>query len=147
MAVGDAHVCPGFLTPVLTQLSFQSHQLLFSHASEVRGENTPERKVAWTGDRTHNHQVMSETRPPLNHPGRAILNQSLFSINRDQSIYRFVSDQIYLRYYIKSMSMLCKKSKNLKQTIFLSGRTLYWRGKKGIDWRMIPITFALSLRV
>ena len=39
MAVGDAHVFPGFLTPVLTQLTFQSHQLLFSHASaEVRGE-------------------------------------------------------------------------------------------------------------
>ena len=33
MAVSDAHVFPGFLTPVLTQLSFQSHQLLFSHAS------------------------------------------------------------------------------------------------------------------
>ena len=33
MAVGDAHLFPGFLTPVLTQLSFQSHWLLFSHAS------------------------------------------------------------------------------------------------------------------
>ena len=34
----------------------QSHQLLFSHVSaEVRGENTPERKVASTGDRTHNN--------------------------------------------------------------------------------------------
>ena len=43
MVVGDAHVFPGFLTPVLTQLSFQSHQLLFSHASaQVRGE-----KVSW----------------------------------------------------------------------------------------------------
>ena len=43
MAVGDAHVFPGFLPPVLTQISFQSHRLLFSHASaEVRGENTPE---------------------------------------------------------------------------------------------------------
>ena len=42
MAVGDANVFPGFLTPVLKQLSFQSHRLLFSHASaEVRGENTP----------------------------------------------------------------------------------------------------------
>ena len=50
--------------------SFQSHRLLFSHASaEVRGENTPERKVASTGDRTHNHQVMSPTRSPLSHPG------------------------------------------------------------------------------
>ena len=60
MAVGDAYVFPGFLTPVLTQLSFQSHRLLFSHASaEVRCLNTPERKFASTGDRTRNHRVMS----------------------------------------------------------------------------------------
>ena len=58
MAVGDAHVFPGFLTPVLTQIAFQCHRLLFSHASaEVRGENTPERNFASTGSRTHNHQV------------------------------------------------------------------------------------------
>ena len=36
-----------------------------------RGENMPERKVASTGDRTHNHQVMSVTCLPLSHPGRA----------------------------------------------------------------------------
>ena len=70
MAVGDAHVFPGFLTAVLTQLSFQRHRLLFSHASaELRGENTPERKFASSGYRTHNHQVMSPTRSPLGHPG------------------------------------------------------------------------------
>ena len=70
MAVGDAHVFPGFLTPVLTQLYFQSHQLRFSHASaEVRDENTPEEKFASTEYRTHNHQVMSQTRSPLSHPG------------------------------------------------------------------------------
>ena len=52
--------------------SFQSHRLLFSHAfAEVRGENSPERKVASTGDRTHDHQVMSPTRSPLSHPGGA----------------------------------------------------------------------------
>ena len=62
MAAGDAHVFPGFLTPVLTQLSFQSHRLLFSHASEVRSENTPERKFASTGYRFHNQQVTTE--PP-----------------------------------------------------------------------------------
>ena len=75
MAVGDAHVLPGFLTPVLTQISFQSHRLLFSHASaEVKGENTPERNFASTGSRTHNHQVMSPTRSRLSHPtGRTIL--------------------------------------------------------------------------
>ena len=72
MEVHDAHVFPGFLTPALTQLSFQSHRLLFSHASaEVRGENTPERKFVSTGDRTHNHQVMGPTRSPLSHLGGA----------------------------------------------------------------------------
>ena len=54
----------------LHNFSFQSHRLLFSHASpEVSDENTPERKVASTGDRTHNHQVMSPTHSPLSHPG------------------------------------------------------------------------------
>ena len=69
---GDTHVFPGFLTPVLTQLSFQSHRLLFLPASaELRGENTPERKFASTGSLTHNHQVMSPTRSPLSHAGGA----------------------------------------------------------------------------
>ena len=40
-------------------------------SAEVRGENTPERKVASTGDRTHNHQVMSPTRSLLSQPGGA----------------------------------------------------------------------------
>ena len=45
MAVGDTHVFPGFLTPVLLQISFQSHQLLFSHAlAEVRGEKYARKK-------------------------------------------------------------------------------------------------------
>ena len=73
MAVGDAHVFLGFLTPVLTQISFQSYRLLFSHAlAEVRVENTPERDFASTGDRTHNHQVMSPTRSLLSQPGGAL---------------------------------------------------------------------------
>ena len=72
MAVGDTYVFPGFYTPALTQLSFQSHRLLFSHASaEMRGENMPERKLASNGDRTHNHQVMSPTCSPLSHPSGA----------------------------------------------------------------------------
>ena len=64
MVVSDAHVFPGFLTPVLAQL--------FSKATcaEVRGENMPERKFASSGYRNHNHQVMSPTRSPLSHPGR-----------------------------------------------------------------------------
>ena len=72
MAVADAYMFPGFLTPVLIQISFQSHQLLFSHASaELRGENTPERNFASTESRTQNHQVMSLTHSLLSHLGRA----------------------------------------------------------------------------
>ena len=70
MAVSDTYVFPGFLTPVLTQLFFLKLQTTFlTSSAEVRSENTPERKVASTGDRTHNHQVMSPTRSPLSHPG------------------------------------------------------------------------------
>ena len=69
MAVSDAHVFPGFLTPVLTQLSFQSHRLFFSHASEARGEICMKKKFASRGYRTHNHQVMRQTRSPLSQPG------------------------------------------------------------------------------
>ena len=77
MAVGDAHVFPGFLTPVLTQISFQCHGLLFQHASaELRGENTPKKKVASTGYRTRNHQLMSPTRSPLSHLGAAAWGMS-----------------------------------------------------------------------
>ena len=64
MAVGDACVFPGFLTPVLTQIFFQSHQLLFSHASaEVRGKNTPERNFATTGSHTQLPGHESDTLP------------------------------------------------------------------------------------
>ena len=50
MVVGDAHVFLGVLTPVLTQLSFQSHRLLFSHASgEVRGEIRPKESSPQAG--------------------------------------------------------------------------------------------------
>ena len=38
-----------FSTPLQTQLSFQSHRLIFSHVSaELRGENTPKRRFAST---------------------------------------------------------------------------------------------------
>ena len=72
MAVGDAHAFHGFFTPVLTQISFQSNQLLFPHASaEVRGKTIPERNFASTRSRTRNDQVMSPTGSLLSHQGRA----------------------------------------------------------------------------
>ena len=64
-SVTHMSVFPGFLKPVLTQISFQSHQLLFPYASaEVRGE----RNFTPTGSQAHNHQVMSPTCSPLSHP-------------------------------------------------------------------------------
>ena len=75
MAVGDSYVLPGFLTTVPTQLSFQSHRLIFSHASEVRGKNAPKRKFASNGYQTHNQLVMSQTRSTQSHPGGlAVIN-------------------------------------------------------------------------
>ena len=73
MAVGDAHVFPGFLRPVLTQLFFPKPPTTFLTCF-CRGEsekNKPETKFASTGDRTHNHQVMSPIRSPLSHLGGA----------------------------------------------------------------------------
>ena len=68
-----SHIC-FWLSHTSTNTTFLSKatDYFFSHASaEVRGENTPERKVATIVDRTHNHQVMSQTRSPLSHPGGA----------------------------------------------------------------------------
>ena len=70
MAVGDAHVFPGFLTPVVTKLSFQSHRLLFSHASaEVRGENTKKKvHLKWvSSSQQPGHESDTLTTEP---PGR-----------------------------------------------------------------------------
>ena len=89
MAVGDAHVFPGILTPVLTQLSFQGNRLLFSHASaEVRGKNTPERKIASIGSQTHNRQVMSPTHTPFSHLGGVKgLRTKLICLKRKISLF------------------------------------------------------------
>ena len=70
MAVGDSHVFPGFLTPVLTLLFFPKPPTTSHASAEVGGENTPEGTSASTGDRTHD-QVMSPTCSPLSHPGGA----------------------------------------------------------------------------
>ena len=64
MAVGDAHVFPGFLTPVLTQLFLPKPPTTFLTCF-CRGER---RKYAGKKSR-HNHQFMRTTRSPLSHPG------------------------------------------------------------------------------
>ena len=70
------HMCFLAFSHQYTNTTFISKatDLIFSHAcAEVRGENTPERKVALTWDRNHNHQVMIPTRSPLSHPGRVYM--------------------------------------------------------------------------
>ena len=61
MAVSDAYVFPGFLTPVLTHFFLSKATDYFSH--------TPERYFALTEDRIHNHHVLSPARSPLSQPG------------------------------------------------------------------------------
>ena len=62
MAVGDAHVFPGFLTPVLTQLFFPKPPTTFlTYFCRDERRKYAGRKFALTGDRTHSHQVMSQT--------------------------------------------------------------------------------------
>ena len=74
------HMCFLAFSPVLTQLFFPKPPTTFSHASaEVRGENTPEIKVASTGEQTHNHQVISPTRSS---PGRGVNDENVY-IGRD----------------------------------------------------------------
>ena len=66
MAVSDAYVFPGFLTPVLTQLFFPKPPTTFLTCF-CRGER---RKYAEKKSR-FNHQVMSPTRSQLSYPGGA----------------------------------------------------------------------------
>ena len=134
MVVGDAHVFHGFLTPVLTQISFQSHRLLFSHASaEVRGENTLERNFSSIWSRTHNHRVMSPTRSPLNHQGGADCqrppdyNISMFNVNihrrRQIAIYNVWDlTQTSPGFYVSVVNVFwkyCGKRRNARDEQFL----------------------------
>ena len=81
MAVSNAHVFPGFLTPVLTQLSFQSHQLLFSHSSaEVRGEKMPKRKFAFVQGRNEFKQFICQVSWKL---GRSVLHKNSLLLDLD----------------------------------------------------------------
>ena len=62
MAVSDAHVFPGFLTPVLTQLFFPKPPTTFPHAStEVRGKNMPERSRRNRGSNSQEPGHKSDT--------------------------------------------------------------------------------------
>ena len=118
MAVGDAYVFPGFLTPVLTQLFLPKPPTTFLTCF-CRGENTPQRKVASTGDRTHNHQVMSRTCSPLSHPGGAISVISWRQFTLFMSFLGFTSTRL-------GSEMTCRRTlprKNPEDPVRLESRT------------------------
>ena len=82
MAVGDAYVFPGFLTPVITQLFFPKPPTTFLTCF-CRGERQKcaEKKVRLNQglnsqppdheSETLTTEIMSLKRSPLSHPGRA----------------------------------------------------------------------------
>ena len=79
MAACDAHVFPGVLTLVLTQTSFPKPPTTFlMSASEARDENTLERKFVRALYRTHNYQVMSQTRSPLSQGVQPVVEKQDF---------------------------------------------------------------------
>ena len=95
MAVGEAHVFLGFVTLILTQFSFQSHRLLFSHASaEVRVENTLE--YAPTGYPTHNHQVMSPYKVMSECPSPRVARHIILSTVEPVLFFHFWKVQLTL---------------------------------------------------
>ena len=67
MAVDDAYV--SWLSHTSTNTDFFLNQptTFLTCFFRSEGENTPERKVASTRDRTHDHQVMSPTSSTLSH--------------------------------------------------------------------------------
>ena len=81
--------------------SFLSHRLLFSHASaEVRDENTPERKVASTGDRTGHESDTLTTKPP----GRGQrMSDSFYHITESSELNWKVRDQNILNWPCRSV--------------------------------------------
>ena len=101
-----------FLHQYLTKISFQSHQLLFSHASaKVKG--------ASIGSRTHNHQVTSPTCSPLSHPGGAYGRRKKCNIYKmpylhiDQSKFTNTNGCIHMKQFIK-LAHLSKEKINMK---------------------------------
>ena len=128
MAVGDAYVFPGFLTPVLTQLFFPKQPTTFSHASaEVRGQNTPERKVASTGDRTHDHQVIGSNTLTTEPPRRGKNSEAKGEIAHNRQFLLFPQ----LFYSSGELSMIFSKLKCHLQTLSV------WRSPKVFIWERV----------
>ena len=92
MVVGDAHLFPGFLTPVPTQFSFQSHRLLFSHASaKIRWKETVRLNRVSSSQPTGHGSNTLTTEPP----GRGIKKRRIFinTINKPINVLEIIKDR------------------------------------------------------
>ena len=77
MAVGDTYVFPGFLTPVLTLLSFQSHRLLSSHEFSKSERHTYARKkvcLNWVSNSQPPDQESETLTTELPGPGKELIS-------------------------------------------------------------------------
>ena len=76
------HICFLAFSDCTNTTFFPVPPIIFSHASEMRGENMPERKFAATRYQTHNLQVFSQRCSPLSFLGG--LNNSLDNLLSSQ---------------------------------------------------------------
>ena len=148
------HMFPGFLTPVLTQLSFQSHQLLFLHTSaEVRGKNKPKRQFTLNRSQTHNNQVMGDASQEKNifktlREKKKMLVTRIFSFSNNFSILWYTNLVFWLTFNLLSVNTFSLD----KVKILLSGKfgQLVVLGfhatltAKVISWRLVTPMYLLS---
>ena len=98
MVVGDAHVFPGILTPALTQLSFQSHRLLFSHVfCRAERRKYAGKKVRLYRGSNSQPPALSPTHSPLSHPGGAYntIHALVSILSMDKSWLTSLKDIVY----------------------------------------------------
>ena len=84
---------------------FSTTLTIFLNAlTKVRDENTPERKFAWTGYGTRNHQVMSLTCSPLSHPNEG---PGFWNLMRCHYMEKKSSGSSYISTFSALINMCC----------------------------------------
>ena len=121
MAVGDAHVVPGFLTPVIIQISFQSHLLLLFFTCFRRGERRKYAGQKFRLNRGSNSQ-------PLGHESDTLTTEPPWQDTFDMKVQKMIivsenKDEMKENIHIISVCLFLeilgiKKFRNLMGEIF-----------------------------
>ena len=151
MAVGDAYVFPGFLTPVLTQLFFPKPQTTFLICI-CRGER---RKYA--GKKSRLNQGLN-SQPPGHEsdtlstepPGRGINMLSANSLNLDHSKILLCCKELTLYHTTQTFKeSFCKHSgkrrKMLKTSIFSFSRNVFYPSQDKFQLFSLNLIFHLQM--